>query len=90
MQRVGVVHRVLHVLERHTRAQQLRSLVIAAALAVDTALKQDGNWRHPAGSVEFIHASASRRVIVAMERNYRCVETTIPNFHATIHDVDRR
>jgi uncharacterized protein YxjI len=26
--------------------EPLRSLVIAAALAVDTALKQDGNWRH--------------------------------------------
>jgi hypothetical protein len=26
--------------------EPLRSRVIAAALAVDTALKQDGNWRH--------------------------------------------
>lgn len=26
--------------------EPLRSLVIAAALAVDTALKQDGDWRH--------------------------------------------
>ena len=32
------IHQPLH--------EPLRSLVVAAALAVDTALKQDGNWAH--------------------------------------------
>lgn len=36
-----------YVVERHRPLQEpLRSLVVAAALAIDTALKQDSDWSH--------------------------------------------